>query len=62
MKTILVFAMAHPILALIGVWAASGAVRVAVSNATGYDALAIAVDGIKAAGKAKRAAWKAPSP
>jgi hypothetical protein len=62
MKTILVFAMAHPILTLFGIWAVSGAVRVAVSSATGYDALAVAVDGIKAAGKAKRAAGKAPSP
>jgi hypothetical protein len=60
MKTILVFAMAHPILTLFGVWAVSGAVRVAVSNATGYDPLAIAVDGIKAARKVKRAARNAP--
>ena len=53
MKTIAVFAMAHPVLALFGVWAVSGVVRRTVAVATGYDALAIAVDALKAKARAQ---------
>ena len=58
MKTIAVFAMAHPVLALIGVWAANAVVRQAISGATGYDTLAVVVDGLKASGRVDRAKAK----
>lgn len=53
MKTVIAFAMAHPVLALVGVWAVNGVVRGAISSATGYDTLAVLVDGLKAQAKAR---------
>lgn len=46
-------AVRHPVLALIGVWLVNGAVRGLVASATGYDAVAVTLDALKAASKAK---------
>lgn len=51
-------AIKHPVLTLIGVWLLNGAVRSLVASATGYDAVALTLDALKAASKAKTAKEK----
>lgn len=46
-------AIKHPILTLIAVWLANGAVRGLVASATGYDSVAVTLDALKVASKGK---------
>ena len=55
----LAWAASHPVLAVLIVWGVNAVVRKGVSVATGYDALEIALDAVRAAGKKQRAEDKA---
>ena len=54
-------AIKHPFLTLVGVWIVNGAVRQVIASATGYDALAVTLDALRARNKAADARDKLKS-